>query len=286
MKKTVMIAALFLALCCFSCCLADGYSTEPVSPLWHTYDPSLHWYYSQLNAKEKQAFSSRYDAFAAGDVTLFDISGFGLSEQETERVELAISLDCPELMICSVTGSVAKFFGTIEDPEWFEEYRTELSADLDACLQEISRLRLTAEWGTTDLSRQQAYDLHIARNTQYLLDNDGPEGTIHLDSEVRSAKSALVNRTAVCEGFSNSTQLAMRCSGIPCIYVRGTTTDGRGHAWNMIRINGTWYHYDATWNSNGAYINLSDDEIRRTRSVSEIFEENGFTLPVCSSSFR
>ena len=284
MRKAALVLAVMLAVCSFSLCFAESvYSTAPVSPLWNTYDPDLHWYYGQLNDREKQAFSSRYDAYATGDGSLWDISGFGLSEREQERVEFAVNRDCPELMMCSLISPIAKFFSSINDNEWFAENLETLQEDLDACLQEVNRLTLTAEWGTTDLSREQAFDLHIARKTEYLLDNDGPEGTLHLDSEVRSAKSALVNRTAVCEGFSNSVQLAMRCWGIPCIYVSGTTSGGK-HAWNILCIDGSWYHYDATWNGNGGYMNLSDAEIRKTRSVSDEYERLGFILPVCGGS--
>ena len=287
MRKAVLVLAVILAVCAFSLCFAESvYSAEPLSPLWNTYDPELHWYYGQLNAREKQAFSSRYDAYATGDGALWDISGFGLSDREQERVEFAVNCDCPELMTCDFITPTARFFSATEDYEWFVRRRDTMQEELDACLQEINRLTRTAEWGTTDLSREQAFDLHVARETQYLLDNNGPEGTLHLDSEVRTAKSALVNRTAVCEGFSNSTQLAMRCSGIPCIYVHGTVTGGGNHAWNILRIDGNWYHYDATWNGNGGYMNLSDAEIRKTRSLSDDYERLGFVLPACGGASR
>ena len=36
--------------------------------------------------------------------------------------------------------------------------------------------------------------------------------------------------------------------GIPCLPV---TSDGMGHAWNLVRLDGEWYHIDITWDDAG-----------------------------------
>ena len=37
----------------------------------------------------------------------------------------------------------------------------------------------------------------------------------------------------------------MEIAGIPCEYVSGYATGG--HAWNLVEIDGEWYHVDTTW---------------------------------------
>ena len=62
----------------------------------------------------------------------------------------------------------------------------------------------------------------------------------------RTSYGALVNRTSVCAGYALAYQHLMEDAGIPCEYVTGMTTRG-SHAWNIIQIDGEWYHVDVTW---------------------------------------
>ena len=61
-----------------------------------------------------------------------------------------------------------------------------------------------------------------------------------------TAYGALVNRTSVCAGYALAYERLMDQVGIPCEYVTGMTTRG-SHAWNIVQIDGEWYHVDVTW---------------------------------------
>lgn len=61
----------------------------------------------------------------------------------------------------------------------------------------------------------------------------------------RNAYDALVNRTAVCEGYSLAFGLLMSRLGIEW---RLVSSAKMSHAWNMVKLNGAWYHVDVTWN--------------------------------------
>ena len=61
-----------------------------------------------------------------------------------------------------------------------------------------------------------------------------------------TAYGALVNRTSVCAGYALAYERLMDQVGIPCEYVTGMTTNGY-HAWNIVQIDGEWYHVDVTW---------------------------------------
>lgn len=62
----------------------------------------------------------------------------------------------------------------------------------------------------------------------------------------RTSYGALVDRTSVCSGYALAYQHLMEDAGIPCEYVTGMTTRG-SHAWNIVQIDGEWYHVDVTW---------------------------------------
>lgn len=58
----------------------------------------------------------------------------------------------------------------------------------------------------------------------------------------------LVERKAICMGYSNTFQLFMDLLGIECITVVGASFESRSdHAWNQVKLDGDWYAVDLTW---------------------------------------
>ena len=68
-----------------------------------------------------------------------------------------------------------------------------------------------------------------------------------------SAYSALVKHTAVCEGYASAYKLLMNMAGIPAI-----TVSNENHAWNMVNLDGKWYHVDVTFDD--AKINGTEND--------------------------
>lgn len=56
-----------------------------------------------------------------------------------------------------------------------------------------------------------------------------------------SAYGALINKVAVCEGYALAFQKIMDTMGIPCFVATGNQ-----HAWNVVQVDGQWYHIDVT----------------------------------------
>lgn len=62
------------------------------------------------------------------------------------------------------------------------------------------------------------------------------------------ATGALVNKKAVCEGYSLAYRLLMNLLGIETqMVISGVLPEGVAHAWNRVKIDGQWYNVDATW---------------------------------------
>lgn len=94
----------------------------------------------------------------------------------------------------------------------------------------------------------------------------------------QNAASALYFHKAQCSGFSAAFKYACDRKGIPCIIIEGELLSGRRgpHAWNLVKIDGAFYHIDSTCI---AYSNetkklplfkpfylLSDGQMRQTHS--------------------
>lgn len=60
----------------------------------------------------------------------------------------------------------------------------------------------------------------------------------------RSIKDILIDRTAVCAGYASAMYALADELDIPCGFVR---SDEMTHVWNILYIDGEWYHADATW---------------------------------------
>lgn len=62
---------------------------------------------------------------------------------------------------------------------------------------------------------------------------------------------ALLNKTAICEGYARAFKYMLDELNIPCILVAGTAVDENGnterHAWNYVYIKNNWYAIDTTW---------------------------------------
>lgn len=64
-----------------------------------------------------------------------------------------------------------------------------------------------------------------------------------------TAYGALVNGTAVCNGFSRAFQYLCQQAGIPCCFIEGTSIRGIPHSWNMVELEGEWLYVDVTWDA-------------------------------------
>lgn len=59
-----------------------------------------------------------------------------------------------------------------------------------------------------------------------------------------SAYSAIVDKTAVCQGYSLAFKDLMNRLNVPCEMVTSSTLN---HAWNAVKVDSHWYYIDVTW---------------------------------------
>ena len=69
----------------------------------------------------------------------------------------------------------------------------------------------------------------------------------HLSDDVQddhNLRGALLDGTAVCDGYAKTYALVLRKLGITGVLV---TSKDIGHAWNIVELDGNWYQVDCTW---------------------------------------
>ncbi|SDZ81072.1 Putative cell wall binding repeat-containing protein [Oribacterium sp. KHPX15] len=82
--------------------------------------------------------------------------------------------------------------------------------------------------------------------------------------------NALVNGKAVCQGYAEAFQELCESAGLSTRIVSNSN-----HAWNLVKLDGQWYHVDITWADDDTkgykgldkgYINLTDDQVSNIES--------------------
>lgn len=79
----------------------------------------------------------------------------------------------------------------------------------------------------------------------------------------------LIEREAMCHGYSSTFQLFMDMLDIECITVFGTPdSNGIEHSWNMVKLDGEWYCVDVAWDDpiggtpGHSYFNVTSQYLR------------------------
>lgn len=225
-----------------------------------------------------------------------NIKGEHMSEREIRRAVNAYTFDNPQVFwLDNLFG-----YAYVGDDTMAEFYSV-MSAD--ECEQKSAVLRSAVNMiissmkdGMSEFEREKLVHDYIIGNCVY-------KGTVTGMSdgwEYFCAYGPLVKGEAVCEGYAKAEQLLMNLCGIECMTIRGDS-DGGGHMWNVIKIDGEWYHLDTTWDDsdNGAiydFFNVNDEMIKTTHTISPAVEEvslkenseddlrYNFFVPECTST--
>lgn len=150
---------------------------------------------------------------------------------------------------------------------WKDNDVAKAAAELDA---EVQKIADAAREYITDFERVKYVHDTIILGVEYDVASFelGDKVTIEAEAKSNTAYGALTNGTALCGGYASAFMLIMQELGIKCEFITGEA-DGGPHAWNMIELDGEYYHIDLTWDDlDGTqheviynYFCLNDDQI-------------------------
>ena len=221
------------------------------------------YYYNQLNKEQKKV----YYAMKEGLLKMQDsFPVLKLSNRELADIYFMVRMDCPEIFY-SVKFTY-RYYPDSTAVELVPEYlftKDKIKEHRQAMQSRVKKLARQAE----------------------KLDEKGKELFIH-DFIVNNVKydklkkeysheiiGALGNGVAVCEGMAKAVKILCDELGIWCIIALSEANPDKGikyrHAWNVVRINGKYYHLDATFDNTLSrddivrydYFNLPDKQIFR-----------------------
>ena len=95
--------------------------------------------------------------------------------------------------------------------------------------------------GMSDLKKAIVLHDYLVLNCEYDAEN---EDLNNIPAESYTAYGTLVKRMSVCEGYSLAYKYLLNQSGIDCLMV---TTQEKNQTWNMVKLDGKYYHVDVSW---------------------------------------
>ena len=170
-------------------------------------------------------------------------------DQETiHKIALFVCLDSPFLTVSDSYYTVEMSGESSIKEKWINptplpfdlktsDYYNKMRKALAAAEQVIEEMPQTAD------EYEKARYLHDYLITHVRYAND----TEDLDAD--TVYGALVNGRARCEGYSGAYGLLLKLAGMEnfeVLYLAQDTQEEAGHIWNMVQVNGNYYHVDAT----------------------------------------
>ena len=186
------------------------------------------------NDGEKQldtSFQSAWDALMLDRVDTFfiDVTKINLKMRKTtygKKVTYALSI--------APADSNGYLANGIESKEKVHAILNEIKETRDSIVKSLSgidynKIMHAHDWIINNLD----YEQNITNNNVYNL------------------YGALIEKSAVCEGYAEALKYILDEVDIPCVLVSGTATNSEGkterHEWNYVQLYGKWYAIDSTW---------------------------------------
>ncbi|EJO5346280.1 DUF5050 domain-containing protein [Clostridium botulinum] len=210
-----------------------------------------------------------YDSILNGLVNLkdkVDTSMYSKDSNEVFKVLEKVLDDHPEIFYfdstkCSFWSNGILKLGYKESKDAINIKQQQLNTKVQSIISSVIKS------GMSELEKEMAIHDYIVLNTKY--DKGALDGNESSDF-IFTSYGCIVNNLAVCDGYAKAMQLLLNKVGVYTIRVTGNS-NGVGHAWNIVRINGENYQVDATWNDplpdsgyvRYRYFNMSDEDMSK-----------------------
>ena len=200
----------------------------------YTVTPSV--YLETIDGYE-EAYLRMYEAIAAGADSA-DLSDLKLSETEAVQIYSDIVGSCPEFFYLAnriaytyTIQSLRRIVSSVEfvytmEPEKREAAKLEYE-------QELAYIVSLVDTSMSDLEKALWVHDYLIASCRY---DDS--------QSIYDAYGLFTGRTGVCQAYSLAYAAVMRELGVETVMV---SSKEMNHAWNMVKIDGNWYHVDLVY---------------------------------------
>ncbi|NCA67740.1 MAG: hypothetical protein EOM87_06730 [Clostridia bacterium] len=171
-----------------------------------------------------------------------DVKGYGITTNNVKDYLDSVYEDYPNLFYFteyeynydnknSVTKISFKYIATKSE---YESMKIQYEA-------EIQKVGSCISSGMTDIEKVIAVHDYLVLQTKY---DEANYIKGSLPSVSYSSYGCIVKKVCVCAGYARAFCDIMNRLDIDVKYIE---SDGMNHAWNMVKVDGRWYHVDVTW---------------------------------------
>lgn len=235
--------------------------------------------YSTLNASEKAVYNllkSRLFAFDTSSknavcvhrttngsyyaAELVNVSSYQMTLTQMERIYFALEADYPMLFWIDDTVGyfmdankkfVVSWYIMVEPDYYQSSTRKSASQSIQKgmlpFLEEIDNAKAN---GADDMELELLIHDMIINEVDYAYNSSNKPETAAFAHSVVGVLDGNSGTDVVCEGYAKTFQLLATYAGLESIYAVGMSGTGfnrGGHAWNLVKIDGSWYNIDLTW---------------------------------------
>ena len=258
-RGTVLTMGLLLAVFCLCGCgtmeraaVKTGLKESPYYQLgdtWWDHGDIEEYYFNQVPSSLNEIYRELYDRiknyedsaelYASVSTDDFWTAYYAVLADHPEFFWVGSSAQVKE---SAISGKVISYeLSTTVEAESRDYLRSRLEEAADECIAGIPS-------DASDYQKIKAVYEYLINTTDY--DSGSPDN--------QNIQSALLNHRSVCAGYSRAFQYILHRMGMFCTYVTGNTADGGDHGWNIVRINGNYYHVDVTW-GDPVFVNQMED---------------------------
>lgn len=209
-----------------------------------------------------------------------EIACSGCTVSQVQKVYHFLKLDVPELFYIKNIKIRYRTENALHCTV-IPEYRFTVSQSRDTLISMSLNCRdLVDKYKQcSDFQKEKAIHDYIASTVKYK-DTEAPYS--------HEAPGALLYRIGVCEGIAKAFKYLSDQLGLQSVVVFGSSNEQGnegGHAWNLVRVDGVFYHLDTTFDTTISsscirydYFNLSDADIQPSHHWND-------KLPECPKTF-
>lgn len=226
----------------------------------------------------EDAYKEIYDALVNLDHEIY--LSKNLTSDDIFEIREDVIRDNPEIFYLDYENSTYWSNGRLEfkyidSKENILEKKAMINAKADYVLEQIVKPNMT------ELEKELAIHDYIVLNTKYDVANYNAN-TIPLNSY--NVTGVLLDGIGVCEGYAKTFKLMLEKVGIESMIVEGPKIN---HAWNIVKIDGEYYHVDVTWNDpvpdrrgevSHKFFNVSDRKLIQGEHIWDLL-----SYPKCSN---
>lgn len=205
---------------------------------WWEHDGIEEYYFNQIPSEMNEIYRELYerirnyedsaDLYASVDTETFWDAYYAVTADHPEFFWVGSSIQVKE---SALTGTVMGYtLSTTVEAESRAYLKSQLEAAADECIAQIPS-------DASDYQKIKYVYEYLINTTDY--NSNSPDN--------QNIQSALLGHSSVCAGYSRAFQYILHRMGMFCTYVTGKTSDGGDHGWNIVRIDGVYYHVDVTW---------------------------------------